>query len=67
MTDEYRLFIRDNAITAEQALFNLRNALYHSGIYELDLWWERVERMRSSVSNLTRTLEHMGRDNEEQE
>ena len=65
MTDEYRLFIRDNAITAEQALFDLCNALQGTGIDEFDMLAQRVESMRLTVAHLTRKLERMGRDEKE--
>ncbi len=67
MTDEYRLFIRDNAITTEQALFNLRNALRGTSIDELESKSYHVEEMRGVVSRLVSKLERMGRNNEEQE
>ena len=65
MTDEYRLFIRYNAITAEQALFDLRNALQGTGIENLEVWSHMVEDMRVTTGNLARILERMGRDEKE--
>lgn len=67
MTDEYRLFIRDNAIAAEQALFDLRNALHGTGIDKLEMKAFRIEDMRRDVGQLVYELERMGQDNEEQE
>ena len=63
MTDEYRLFVRDCAISAEQALYNLRNAVGGmSGLPYSENEWDRkaasIEGMRIDVAHLVYTLEH---------
>jgi hypothetical protein len=60
MTDDYERFIADKAADAEQALFDLRNALRGTYLYRSNADEVAVEKMRRRCADLSRKYSKAG-------